>query len=322
MPRRALAALAVAALLTVLSGCALPLPVPRGPVKVSVPDGPLVVPAIGDCLDGMSDVDSDWRSTVPCTEPHLYDIVAIAEWPGMEKALAAESANDVFRELKAFEPDTFVTAYWEWAHDFCGSAVREALGWGELDARFDALHVLPVGAWAFDMSLATRTDFVAGEHRTLCSLGWREPHASLPGATLAEDFVADTTAATEECWVTGSATSTAVDCAASHTDQGVLWFDARAAFGDGFLAPPAELTEADWDLAYAMCADLVGAVLPEAPDSLGVWAWVRYPELWDALATASPERDTWYTMDCLVGDFDGGRFSGDLFDGAVAGTEV
>jgi hypothetical protein len=320
--RRLIAALASAALLTVLSGCALPLPIPKGPVKVSVPDGPLVAPSIGDCLEGMNGVDADWRSSVPCTDPHLYDIVAVAEWPGMADALDGRSAANVFADINDFAPSAFVQKYWAWAQEFCETATRDALAWGELDPRFDALHVMPAGGWGFDMSLATRVDFTAGEHRTLCSLGWHEEHATLPGMTVAEDFVADTTAATEECWVMGTAVTTPVDCAENHTDQSVLWFDARTAFGDAFLAPVDELDDADWDLASSMCVDLVFSVLPEVPESLGVWASIRYAELWDDLADAAPEPDAWYTMDCLLGSFDGERFTGDLFDGGTVGTEV
>lgn len=322
MHRRLIATVATAALLTLLSGCALPLPIPKGPVKISVPDGPLVAPAVGDCLDDLNGVDADWRAGVPCTEPHLYDIVAIAEWPGMTKALEGRSAANVFADINAFASDTFVQSYWAWAHEFCAGATREALGWGRLDPRFDALHVLPVGSWAFDMSLATRVDFTAGEHRTLCSIGWYQPRAGRAGMTIADDFVADSTDATEECWITGSATMTPVDCAEEHTDQSVLWFDARAAFGDAYLAPFDELDDADWDLAASMCSDLVTSVLPDVTDSLGVWATIRYPDLWDELAEAGPEPQTWYLMDCVLGSFDGARFTGDLFDGGGAGIQV
>lgn len=322
MHRRLTATLAGVALLTLLSGCALPLPIPKGPVKVSVPDGPLVAPSVGDCLGDMNGVDADWRSTVPCTDAHLYDIVAMAEWPGMSKALEGRSAANVFADINDFAPAAFVQGYWSWAHEFCAAATRDALGWGQLDPRFDALHVLPVGSWGFDMSLATRVDFTAGEHRTLCSIGWHEPRASRADLSIADDFVADATDATEECWITGTATMTPVDCADAHTDQSVLWFDARAAFGDAFLAPFDELDDADWDLASAMCSDLVSSVLPEVTDSLGVWATIRYPDQWDALGDADPEPDTWYLMDCVLGSFDGERFTGDLFDGGGVGIEA
>jgi hypothetical protein len=320
VPRRLVAAIVAGALLATLSGCAtpLPLPLPPGPGAAggagAEPASPLVAPAIGDCLDGMNDIDSDWRSGVACSEPHLYDVVAIGEWPGMAAALADSTPSRVYAAIYGGADDEFVGEYWLWAHHFCETAVRDALGWADLDSRFDALHVMPAGDWAFDMSLATRADFSAGEHRTLCSVGWFDEHTGT-GASLPEDFVADTGPATEECWVVES-TATPVACAAAHTDQTVLWFDARSAFGDGFLAPESQLDDTDWQLVYATCADLIASVLPELPEELGVWAWVRYPELWDELSTGGPEPETWYTMECLVGSYDGERFAGDLLDGA------
>ena len=316
MPRRLIAALTGGALLALLSGCALPIPV--GPIPISHPDGPLVVPAVGECLESLNGRDADWRSSVPCTEPHLYDIVAIGEWPGMTQALDGRDPSRVFADINAYGTSALVEGYWAWASEFCETAARDALGWGGLDPRYGPLHVLPVGTWGFDMSLAARSDFVKGEHRTLCSIGWYEEHASAPGLTVAEDFFADATDATEECWIAGTATSTAVDCADAHTDQAVLRFDARAAFGDAFLRPVDEFDDEDWDLAYSMCVDLVSSLLPDLSESLGIWSWVRYPELWDPLASESPDPDTWYTMDCLVGSFDDERRTGDLLDAGAA----
>ncbi|MCS0499265.1 septum formation family protein [Protaetiibacter mangrovi] len=321
MPRRLVAALAGVSLLAVLSGCAmpLPLPIPRGPGAAGTADGgpaaPAGAPVVGDCLDGMNGVDSDWGSHVECTRPHLYDVVAIDEWPGMDAAIDGATPARVFSAINGGSDDTFVSEYWGWAHEFCAAAVRDALGWGGLHPRYDDLHVMPAGEWGFDMSLAARSDFDAGEHRTLCSLGWFDEHARTTGATLPEDFVADAGAGTEECWVTDSTTADPVDCTEPHTDQTILWFDARSAFGDSFLAPETEFTDTQWQLVNATCADLVAPLLPTVPEGLTVWGWARYPEIWEDLADAPPVPDTWYTMDCLVGSYDGSEFVGDLLDG-------
>ncbi len=306
MTRRPLAALAAGVLLAALAGCAMPMPFPP-----SMPQGELVVPAVDDCLDGMNGLDADWRAKVPCTDDHLYDVVAIGEWPGMADAVAAGGARSVFRAITGSAGDGS-EPYWDWAIGFCSGAVREAIGWDSLDARFARLHVQPVGQWAFDMSLATDADFVAGEHRTLCSVGWYEEHARRAGTAFVDDFFGDTTPQTEECWTVDDADATPVSCAKDHTDQAVLWFDARAAFGDAYLLGPDDFDENRWNRANEVCFELVSRVLPGLSAELGVWAWMRYPEQWSDLADAGPEPGTWYLMDCLVGRYDGGPSRGDL----------
>lgn len=318
MRRVVTSAVAALALLAVLSGCSgafpLPLPIPPRPGGPST-ESPLVAPAAEECLDGTNGPDADWRSGVACTEPHLYDVLSIGEWPELDDTIAKNGAARVYRAINSGASESYVTAYWQWARNSCEAPARDAFGWGDLDPRFDELHVLPVGNWLFDMSLATRADFTAGEHRSLCSISWGEPRARASGDTIADDFRADTTTTTEECWLVGS-TSTPTDCAAEHTDQAILRFDARAAFGDGFLAPESELSDTDWRLAYATCADLVSVVLPDIPVDLTVWAWASVPDQWDALADEAPAPGDWYTMDCLLGSEDGSRFTGDLLDGA------
>ncbi|MFT4029466.1 MAG: hypothetical protein QM675_06285 [Protaetiibacter sp.] len=108
----------------------------------------------------------------------------------MAAAVAGSTPARVFDAINGFADDAFVSEYWVWAQAFCEAAVRDAIGWGELDPRFDTLHVMPAGEWALDVSLATRADFSAGEHRTLCSVGWFDEHLR-SGTTLPEDFIAD-----------------------------------------------------------------------------------------------------------------------------------
>ncbi|QEO09819.1 hypothetical protein [Protaetiibacter larvae] len=320
--------LLIAIVVTVaLTGCTtvyIPLP-PRQvvtPEPVEAAPESRATPGIADCLDEMNGLDSDWTSLVPCTAPHLYDVVGIGEWPGMAEAIAQSDPGTVFSTIVAADSGELVDRYFSWADDFCSTALREAVGWSgpEIGNSFNALWVMPVGPWAVDRSLASRAAFVAGEHRTLCSLGWLESTREPAELTVRDVFSPDYPVEMRDCWIYGDDDTIEFSwCDEPHTDQTILSFDARAAFGIDFVKPMDQLSDADWQTASGVCDGLVSEVALGF-DRSTMYAWASIfddsPE-WEALDRYPPIDGARYFMSCLVSRNDNGLMRGDVMTGAV-----
>jgi hypothetical protein len=298
----------------VLSGCSLiPLPLPFGPLG----GGALPpVPAVGVCLAEANGYDSDRRSVVECTEPHLYDIVGSAEWPGMADAIADEgNAKKVFDLIIDHEPGPVVNAYDEWADAFCSTALRDTVGWST--PMTDELWVMPGVAYQVDRSLASRSDFVAGDHATLCAAAWWEPLAYDSGVTVESMLAAEFPLITRDCWVETEASLDFAWCDEAHTDQTILSFEGKAAFGIDFLRAPEEMTEDDWYTVSDKCWELATLLIPSF-DSEIMYAWAGADgEVWEQLASSPADPEQRYFYSCGVAMNDGSSFTGDIFSSTI-----
>lgn len=316
MRRVSLVVMGVVAL--ALAGCTslpfpLPLPIPPGAVS-----SPLTAPELGDCLDDVNGLDADWRSAVPCTEPHLYDVAAVAEWPHMADFVAELGAAEVFDLIVAYEPGPVVDAYSAWADEYCSTAIREAVGWSELAPQFDDFWVMPSGPWGVDRSLATRADFVGGEHRTLCALGWAEPTPLPSGVTLTGMFDPAFPVELRDCWVETSVEVLFAYCDTPHTDQTLLSYDIAAAFGTDFVQATETMSEDDWVATADLCSELLLQVAPGFdPETMYAWTGPDGSPVWTDLEDAPAADGSRYFVTCGIAKADGSSFTGDAFTGPV-----
>jgi hypothetical protein len=298
----------------ILTGCSLiPLPLPFGQSRGA---GASEVPEVGVCLADANGYDSDRRSVVECTEPHLYDVVGSAEWPGMDDAIADEgSEKAVFDLIIANEPGSVVDAYATWANEFCATALRDTVGWSTRVT--DELWVMPAVAYQIDRSLASRSDFVAGDHVTLCSAAWWEPLAYDAGVTVASMLEAEFPLDTRECWVETEESFEFASCDEPHTDQTVLRFEGQAAFGIDFIQAPEEMTDDDWGVVSDKCWALASLLLPTF-DADTMYTWPSADgEVWEELASADADPDQPYFFACDIAMYDGSSFTGDVFGSTI-----
>lgn len=315
--------LTVAAL--VLTGCSLL----RAPLQQLLPDpatsaGPL---GIGSCLDGMNGADSDRTALVPCDELHLFEVTAIEEWPGMDDALAAADgdAGALWDEIHLLDGSEGATRdYGTWASRACSEAGQRMIGIADVDVdghTASELWLFIGGPYGVDMSLGSREEFVAGDHRTVCSLAWYQggqapernddrsfAHLREPGVSLLH----------RECW---DSEYYEVPCTRPHTSQVVVGFDGVEAYGPELVQRVASggWTEADIDTTDAFCEKLLPEVVPYgAPiDGLGYYAETFVGSGWDSFdGTVDPEES--YPFVCLVLGYE----DGDLLSGDVYGDEL
>ena len=322
MVRRSMTVLAVIGCL-ILSGCsAIPLPLPFLPQRAPVAQ----VPAVGTCLADMNGYDSDRRSIVACTELHLYDVVGSAEWPGMAGAIEEEGgARKVFDLIIGQDTGSMVANYWEWATEFCSTALRDTIGWSTTVT--DDLWVMPAGAYGVDLSLASRADFLAGDHVTLCSAIWWESLAYDSEITIESMLESEFPLETRDCWVETELSLEFAYCDQPHTDQSVLTFDGQAAFGIDFIKDPEAMSDDDWMTVSDRCWELTRLLLPDFDsDTMYTWAAPSEGPAWDELASGTPDPGQSYFYSCGIAMHDGSSFTGDIFGGsiepAVGGTTV
>ena len=313
MVRRTMTVLAVIGCL-ILSGCSLSqLPLPFLPPRATLPE----VPAVGTCLADMNGYDSDRRSIVDCTESHLYDVVGSAEWPGMADAIEEKGgATKVFDLIIAQEPGSIVEDYWAWASTFCSTALRDTVGWSTTVT--DELWVMPVAAYAVDLSLASRADFAAGDHVTLCSAGWWDAVAYDSEISIESMLESEFPLETRDCWIATELSLEFAYCDQPHTDQSVLTFDGGAAFGIDFIRAPEVMSDEDWATVSDRCWELTSLLVPEFDDeTMYTWAAPSEGPAWDDLSSASADPDQTYFYSCGIAMADGSSFTGDIFGGSI-----
>ena len=154
----------------VLSGCSLFTWLP-GP-DVTAP--PL---AVGVCLDGMNGADADRTSVVDCGEPHLFQITAIDQWPGMADALDAADGDRgaVWDDIHHAGGTAGSAEYGEWASRNCNEAAQRVAGITDVEVDGHTagdLWLRVGGTYGVDLSLGSREEFVAGDVSTICSVAW------------------------------------------------------------------------------------------------------------------------------------------------------
>jgi len=314
--RRIATVLAVAVLVPLLSGCALLAHLPGATTEPEEPVGPL---GIGSCLDGMIGADSDRDAVVSCEVPHLFEVTAVEEWPGMEDLLAdASGADAAWYDV----PDD--EGYIDWSSKACMQAAQRMIGIadvavGDLEAGDMWLRVM--GPYNVDMSLASRQAFVDGDHRTVCSLAWyfdnQTPQRS--DGSFADLMKPGVDSDRRECW---DSDTYVVPCARPHAIQAMLGFDGLIAFGDDLVKRVADgdASDDDWTTVDDFCEEVLYQALPATsnPDNLYYYGETAFGTGWDEYEdTIDP--DLPYPFACLLlPEEDGQLLTGDVFDGDAA----
>jgi hypothetical protein len=318
MLRRPPAAALVLALAVIplLTGCSL---LQRIVPHTAPSAGPLTV---GSCLDGMVGADSDRTATVACELPHMFEVTGIDEWPGMADALAAaDDAGALWDEINGPDAEGHED-YWEWAAKACMASAQRVIGIADVEldgVTAGDLWLRIGGPYNVDHSLATRSDFVGGDHRTVCSLAWyygtqtpeREANPSF-SELLKPDFPT----ILRECW---DAEYYDVPCTRPHNAQAVVIFDGLPALGPALITRTAngEATDDDWSRVDDVCEELMLQALPSTAslDELWYYGETTVGQGWDDYEDAIDEK-LQYPYACLaVGENDGDLISGDVFNG-------
>jgi len=337
--RRVLTAAAALLLAGLLAGCSallptllpfLPQPQPVSSPAPPPPDdtdpaepasGPL---AVGSCLDGTNGYDSDREELVGCAGPHLFDVVAIEEWPGMTAALATDDPGDVYDELYS---EGGGADYWQWGSTTCAAAVRGVLGIDDVtvDGHTAAEMWLRIaGIYGVDISLASREAFVAGDHTTVCSAAWyhiqsRPSRITYPDGLGFADLLDPAFGPDwRECRTVDYFTA---DCAQDHWGQTLAGFEGIDVFGADLIARVADgtATDADWMAADAFCEHLLDATLPPTanPEGLLRYADVGAGNGWDSY-DGSVDPAGGYVFDCIAtAPFDEQLLAGDVIAGSA-----
>lgn len=320
-------AVAVAAMM-VLSGCSLLTPLPGFPQS-----GPGAAELeVGSCLDGMSGADSDRRSVVDCDQPHLFEVTAVTEWPGMadaiEEAGGAAEAWDALHVIVGSTGEPEDPEYTEWASKTCESAAQRALRIDdvEVDGKTAGDIWLRIGAgYGVDLSLDTRDGFIAGDHTTVCSVAWydarNQPRKVTfeKGTSFADAAGPNFPLKHRECWDTDYYVT---PCTLPHGAQVLLGFEGVAAFGADFVETVGngEATEKEWNLADDLCEELLFQALPGSADfgpDLGYLTEVGIGPSWDEFDGAVVPGEP-YPFVCLaLGPDEDSEFEGDIFDGSA-----
>ena len=317
--------LTLAAIITLLalSGCALlpgVPPLPELPTE-AVAAGPL---AVGSCLDARIAADSDRDALVECEEPHLYEVTSIEIWPGMEATLAGEEPGAVWDTMHIIDAGAGNEEYQQWAVRTCNAAAQDIIGISDVEV--DGLTALDLGlqvggTHGVDLSLASREAFVAGDHRTVCSLFWyddlRNPR-SVSGPGFAQLLHPGFGLDRRECW---SRDSSVIACDLPHASQVLLSFNGLVPFGPDVIerAATGHATDEDWRAASAFCEELLLQTLPFSADfgDLGFLADIERGHAWDVFdGTVNPKGSYFYV--CLaVGRESDDLITGDVLDGTA-----
>jgi hypothetical protein len=319
--RRLLLAIAAGSAL-LLSGCTLLTPIT---LQGSHADDTV---RVGSCLDGMNGNDSDRSAIVSCTDQHLYEVTGIAEWPGMAALIAAGDAGQVWDDLHASDGSGAGGDYLTWASRECQRAALDVLGISGLVVNGDTaldVRLTAGGGYGIDLSLGSRREFVAGDHRTVCSVAWYED-GPVPRSVTDPDGVGfagylgpGVPLSLRECW---DIEGYVVPCTRPHGYQVVAGFDGAGVFDPDIIDRTAtgELTDDDYAVIDEFCAQLSDALRPGkvAPPAAGFLGESTNAQAWDDYdGTVDPDGGYFYT--CLVRPNDtDSRLTGDLFDGTLA----
>jgi hypothetical protein len=321
--RPALVAITVAiTLASALSGCTFLSTIPG-----LVPDPP-ASGNIGSCLDGLNGADSDRYSVVDCDQPHLFQVTAVDQWPGMADAIEAADGDlgAVWDDIHLAGGTADSAEYGMWASRDCNEAAQRTVGIDDVvvDGHTAADLWLRIGGtYNVDLSLNSREKFV-GENdvSTFCSLAWYDesgkprlvdapPFEQLVHPGFAPDM--------RECW---SGNYSTISCDEPHAGQVLLAFDGLEAFGPELIdrAATGQPLEADWTTADDFCEQLLLQTIPSSANlaDLGYLADIQVGYGWDEYDGAV-DPDAVYFFACLaVAPETGDMLTGDVFEGTAA----
>lgn len=315
--RRVLLALVVGAF--ALSGCALLTPITAPDLA---PDGPV---AVGSCLDRMNGRDSDRTSIVACIEPHLFEVTSIEEWPGMASMLEGSDPGKVWDAIHLVDGSGDGADYSEWASRECQDATLDVLDLNQVSMAgisSSKLKLIAGGSYGIDLSLGSRDEFVAGDHRTICSVAWYDQDGPRevvdpsgigfagylgPGVPISE----------RECW---DSKGYEVSCTRPHAAQVVASFEAVDVFDDDIIEHTYDdtMTDDDYDLTDSFCDALMEQLLPRhVSGEVGYLAEASQGYGWDDW-DGKVSDDGGYFYSCLLVARDTeALLSGDVFAGDV-----
>jgi hypothetical protein len=272
--------------------------------------------------------DSDRDSVVSCDAPHRFEVTAIVEWPGMDEFISDNGDLSFSRLHPASDTDAQdVLDYFDWATEECQLSIMDAAGIADVEVDGHSAVDLGLrlgGGYGLDISLASRTAFQSGDHRTVCSAAWYNGYGAptlveFPaGVRFADVNTTSLPIEQRECW---GRDYDVVPCDHDHAAQVIVDFDGLEAFGPEVVtrAADGEPTEADWELEDEFCDELTDAAMarPEFMGGLSYYADVQSDYGWGAW-DGEVDEDYTYRYACLmtapkVGD----SLSGDVFAGTA-----
>jgi hypothetical protein len=281
---------------TAVSSCAL-VPILRGdasPEEIAVL-GP------GSCLAKMNGNDSARPSIVPCTEPHIFDVLGYVTWPDMEAHIAEEGAASAFRSIIESGPE-WVSELRSWANSQCTELLQRLSSFDEItvgDRSASDIGLLPGGSFYLDQSLAGQHAFEAGDHAMLCSVAWVDvdgsPHSVKwpAGIDVRNLATPDMPAEASYCFnFDESESQVAVECNEAHDGERIAQYMVRGALGDDAVTSlqRGDPDKQGWDAIDLFCLDLVLAIYPDAEE-------LELNQIWGQVDGGS---DTDYLMSCDV----------------------
>jgi hypothetical protein len=323
--RRLTAALASAALLTVLSGCVLPLPIPNGPVRPPDPveyldEGELTE---GSCLSSMNGIADD-DDSVACTGSHVADVIAFVEWPGMDDLLAEWPTKTVWDEVSGYYAIRGIAGeYARWAAHACSDALRDLIGWDDIRVdgqTADDLNLLPGSTYEVLAAMGSAGVFSAGDHRTRCLASWYEPVSYDPGVTIADLAGPRFPSSARDCYLADDEGYLEfVPCELAHTDQTMISVDALVAFGSEVAADLLDYrNESTQEITARFCERAITAAYgPWDENQHWVWGGTLDSAQWSAVRDAAPDPRGTYPFGCYLSTYYGEVDRGDLIADAT-----
>lgn len=321
MHRRLTATLAGVALLALLSGCALPLPIPKGPVEVPEPVPADAAVEVGSCYAAMTVRALDPDDRVSCGAAHYVDIIGFVEWPEMESVLAEGNARQVWEELSGYYGIAGDAHRYDlWTRDACGDAMRELLGWDGMQVSGVAAHdlrLLPGGNFTVESVLADSAGFRGGDHRVRCVVSWFDP-VTYPRSdlTIASLFDRDFPARARDCYTADDEGYLDITpCDRPHTDQTMLTFDALGLFDEDFVLRAADLDDDAFAQASRFCEAAVRVAYGSwNADDYFAWGTSYGSDDWTVLRD-DVDPEGYYPFGCLLSTTAGVTID-DLVEGA------
>jgi hypothetical protein len=261
-------------------------------------------PAVGSCLSGYLIGLPDLGSQVPCTEPHVYEMVSV-----FDNAVPLEGASILaaggYPELDRV------------AEEHCLQGTYRAAG---LDPGLRIGSASALDAWAApalsgEFELVDAEDDPTGK-RAVCALRWDDDTGdALSVASPVPDplislWPTDRLPLTlRACVVWPSGGPPVVgDCSQPHRSEMIMSFDATAAMGADWVAgvDPDHPTDRQQQAADRVCAQAVDPLIASASVSRHVRAWASFTaKAWAESTAHAPD----YRMtECLVSPLEQNRY--------------
>lgn len=239
----------------------------------------LVVPRAGQCIaaevpDG-NDVAPDTETVVPCSKPHIYEIIAVIDIP--QKFLSGTTKAQKLAQQKelagnADKPTKLRRQISTEVYSKCEEPFRESSGLADLTVKGKSARAvdlsLPRSGASQWYTVTSPALWIAGKAKAVCSIRFAELSRGDERATptpvtstsskqviasyLTKDFPVASRACTDS-----SKDNAGVACTKAH-DQEPLWImDVKAVYGKGFLsgADLPKVSQEQFTKVTAACAD-------------------------------------------------------------------